>query len=118
MEQLDLQPIEDRLANCSQGVWFEDKNGYGVYCGRGKDCQPLASAFVHTTRVRSEQLGNRTLIANAPQDMRAMVEEIKRLRIALKLRGHSTAETECPEFNMDQWLYGDYLPADDEYEHR
>jgi len=75
---LDLQPIKDRLAAATPGPWWASKEKtFGTY---------LAIAVVGCNEVQAKHDGYRysddadaDLIANAPQDLAALVAEVERL---------------------------------------
>ena len=75
---LDLEPIKERLAAATPGPWFADDDG-------GVSTEPHAYTMTSTPVVDTEGCGmgnpkDAIFIANAPEDIAALVAEVEQLR--------------------------------------
>lgn len=70
---IDLAPIKARLEAATKGEW----EASGPYVFKGKNCFIICDTDVFPQKINED---NAALIAHAPVDLKALVEEVERLR--------------------------------------
>ena len=92
MSTLDLEPIKERLAAATPGPWDADGTEVSQHWSRPEPWLTIATnevdcmAYCYGGRGRGvERVEDAEFIAHAPEDIRALLAEVKRLQGELKL---------------------------------
>ena len=96
---MDLQAIEARLETATQGPWDVEtipETGESRVVVRSNTGDPMLDVSVATHGVRAEDA---EFIAHAPEDIRALLDEVKAVRDAV---ARHPDVMECSEYSDDE----------------
>ena len=102
---MDLQQIEARLAAATPGQWDVDtipETGESRVVVRSNTGDPMLDVSVATHGVHA---GDAEFIAYAPEDIRALIDEVTDLRMKLEAAQFQIEEVKALHFPADLKLY-------------
>lgn len=116
--QLDTAAIEARLAAATPGPWTLRYDGWTIRDSRGN--RQIAHTYGRDGSLVEQQVNDADLIAHAPTDIRALLDEVERLRAALTrlrdcdwvitphdrmdaVRDTARAEAEAAKAELETW---------------